>query len=947
MFKKNFLIIFIIVLSIFTLYIQLNPLMKIHPLKKDSYTININESPMFKLLPEYVNSYYTAKLNKYFIHPASNQPTKVTFTFTKDLSLKLDFSIQQGSPTGDIEFIINKNKEKVKNLIVTTIKSDTIILHVKRGDKIEIIADKHGSNAGDWGNIELFEKDDLYTLKKFIIPFLWSLLFIFFFAKEHLFIAVNSYLTFLLILFAEKLSFGAMSFETVMSYTILIFSFAFLFVLIYQELNLLKRFKIATIFSSIVIFFIYTIPLAIIIYTYNFHHSITTEILFAVFQTNEDESFQFITSSIHMKYIIIFIFVTLFVTSLLYLQELKETKKIEKSLLIVIIILLLTISSMGYSNLRLPNFILDNYTDYNKELNKLMKVQKQRKAGKIDFKAIKKEKGETYILVIGESLNKYHMGIYGYFRNTTPMLSELLNKTSILTFNNTYPNYTQTMQALSFALTEANQYNNKKYFDSLSIINIFNKAKFDTYWITNQIMLGTFDNLISILGYDAKYLIQLNHHHGWESILSYDDKSIKALKKVLDKKTTKNRLIIIHLEGSHFLYRLRYPHDNFKKFKNKLTQLEFGKYYKNQEINDYDNSVYYNDYVVSNLLKLLQKQQGTNAFLYFSDHGEDVLRGYRHHTPNLTPEMGQIPMLMWFSEDYKKKYKNKYNNLASHKNSLFSNDMIYDTFISLANITTDRYNVAYDYSSNKYKLKPTDALYLHGKKYYTEDKNYIYWRDRNSRFLKENNLIDKVTIKSTNVIGKFHEIVYDGFNSFSLDIYCHREKLYIGTKDKYIKHELNEYLEKISLSLINRLYIDLDNLNTENSDTVLNKLESLNNLYKIKDKTTLIVNTQNNISKFTAKNWTVSYRLNTNSTNTNWEELQDWLEKNDISCINLDKAIYSLTKEKLKDLNISYNIETNLSIKNKNFENNPILTEFNHETDVQSIFIIFPSLYEL
>ncbi len=940
MFKKKILIIFIIVLSVFALYIQVNPLMKIQPLKLDYYTININKSPMFKLLPQF--------MNRYFIHPTSNKPTKVTFTFTKNLLLKLDFSIQKGSPSGDIEFIVKKNRKKLKNLIVTTIKSDTITLYAERGDKIEIIADKHGSNAGDWGNIELFEKDDLYTLKKFLIPFLWSLLFIFFFAKEHIFIAINSYLSFLLILFAEKLSFGTMGFETIMYYTILIFSLAFLFVLIYQELNIIKKFKIATIFSFIVIFFIYTIPLAIIIYTYNFNHSITSETLFAIFQTNKDESFEFITSSINIKYIIIFIIFTLFVASLLYIQELRETRKIEKSLLFFIIIILLTIFTMGYSYLRLPNFILDNYTQYNYELNKLMSMQKKRKSGEISFNATKKEKGETYILVIGESLNKYHMSTYGYLRNTTPRLSELANKNSILLFNNTYPNYTQTMQALSFALTEANQYNRKKYFDSLSIINIFNKASFDTYWITNQIMLSNFDNLISILGYDAKHLVQLNHHHGMESIFSYDGKSIEALKKILDKKTTKNRLIIIHLQGSHFAYSLRYPHDKFSKFKDKITQLEFGKYYKNKEVNDYDNSVYYNDYIIANLLKLLQKQQGANALLYFSDHSEDVLRGYKHHTPNLTPEMGQIPMIIWLSEDYKNKYKYKYKILATHKNNLFSNDMIYDTLIGLANITTDRYNTAYDFSSNKYNLKPKDALYLHGKRYYTEDNNYIYWRDRNSRYLNENNLTDKITIKSTNTIGKFNEIIYNGLNSFSLDIYYNSKKLYIGTKDKYIKHSLKEYLEKISLFNINSLYINLDNINRNNSDTILNELENINRLYKLKDKATLILNTKDiNISKFKMRGWMISYKLDNNLKNINWEELKDWLQKNDISFVNIDKNTYSLVKEKLKDLNISYNIETNLSTKNKNFENSSVLKELYKENNIKSIFILFPSLYEL
>jgi len=79
--------------------------------------------------------------------------------------------------------------------------------------------------------------------------------------------------------------------------------------------------------------------------------------------------------------------------------------------------------------------------------------------------------------------------------------------------------------------------------------------------------------------------------------------------------------------------------------------------------------------------------------------------------------MTQIPMIAWFSD--------KYYSLQKHKNTLFSNDILYDIMVGLFDIRTDKYNAKYDFSSKEYNLDPKDASLLHGKKYYTEKDNYI------------------------------------------------------------------------------------------------------------------------------------------------------------------------------------------------------------------------------
>ena len=67
-------------------------------------------------------------------------------------------------------------------------------------------------------------------------------------------------------------------------------------------------------------------------------------------------------------------------------------------------------------------------------------------------------------------------------------------------------------------------------------------------------------------------------------------------KKILAKKTSHTRAILVHLMGNHGSYVSRYPIERFEKYNNSLNKENFGSTaYLNTIINVYDNSVLYND----------------------------------------------------------------------------------------------------------------------------------------------------------------------------------------------------------------------------------------------------------------------------------------------------------------------------------------------------------------
>jgi len=553
-------------------------------------------------------------------------------------------------------------------------------------------------------------------------------------------------------------------------------------------------------------------------------------------------------------------------------QEEKETSKIEKSLLLFMIVLTLGMTGLERRDIRLfsfAKFAKEGAKHHAEELKLFQKTQKKRKTGVIEFKAKKDKKGETYIVIIGEALNKKHMGIYGYLRNTTPLLSEKTINSELLLFSNTYSNHTHTMPALSFSLTEANQYNNKNYYASLSLVDIFNKAEIETYWITNQTINGACDNLVSIIAHEADHFVALNHTVGKKiNTLKHDGESINEVKKILAQKTDKNRVIFVHLIGNHWSYSSRYPKDKYTIYKEELKLGELGTLAsKNPNINDYDNSVLYNDHVVNSILEEVQKEKGVNGFIYMSDHAYDVIRNISHLSRKFTYEMTQIPMIAWFSDDYKKEYSDKYNTFVSHQNTLFSNDMFYDTIVGLFDVETDKYNTKYDFTSKDYKLDPKDALVLHGKKYYTDKGNYSYWQLVNTQYLVDSNLSSRIIPHRVNSIGKLKDIWNDGFRSFELDAsFGNNDTTFfqVGHDHGEMGLKIEDFLLSVDFQKIEKVWLDFKNLNQNNYRQALERLEYLDKKYAIKKKFIVESQTTSPFFKEVRKaGWHTSYYMPT------------------------------------------------------------------------------------
>ena len=213
------------------------------------------------------------------------------------------------------------------------------------------------------------------------------------------------------------------------------------------------------------------------------------------------------------------------------------------------------------------------------------------------------------IIIQGEAANKDYMSIYGYDKNTTPFFSSLKSKENFYIFNAIAPT-NQTRHSVPILHTKANVHNFMKLFlHSRSDVGYYRDYGYETYWISNQGSVGTHDTSISTMAHEAnKYF--------FENIMYSDAKPDQVLLSYLNKNevNNKNEFYVLHLIGSHFKYTERYTQEHAL-FKNP-TSLE----------EEYDNTIFYTDYILKNIFHYFLKKfpKEKILFVYISDHGEVV-----------------------------------------------------------------------------------------------------------------------------------------------------------------------------------------------------------------------------------------------------------------------------------------------------------------------------------
>jgi heptose-I-phosphate ethanolaminephosphotransferase len=240
------------------------------------------------------------------------------------------------------------------------------------------------------------------------------------------------------------------------------------------------------------------------------------------------------------------------------------------------------------------------------------------------------------------------MGLYGYHRPTTPRMEMQRNELDV--YSDVVTPETHTITVMQKVLTFANHNHPEYYHEKASVVELFNAAGFETYWISNQAYITVSYGAISR---------QSKHVYDFNLVGQPDGILLPSLKNALNDSIKGNKAIFIHLMGNHYKYNMRYPasfnHFDYKK-DGDLADLDFRDDEAKKIIDEYDNSILYGDFIYDSILKELKALDVSSWFLFFSDHGEEVYDTRKisgHHLSNVYPCQSRVPFVLWRSEKYR------------------------------------------------------------------------------------------------------------------------------------------------------------------------------------------------------------------------------------------------------------------------------------------------------
>ena len=335
---------------------------------------------------------------------------------------------------------------------------------------------------------------------------------------------------------------------------------------------------------------------------------------------------------------------------------------------------------------------------------------------------------EVYVMVVGETARTHNFSLYGYPRNTNPLLSKT---PGIKAFPNVTTQSNTTHKSVPMLLSAASAEDFERLFHEKGILAAFKEAGFHTVFISNQLPNHSFIDFLGEQADEHYFLKKEDASQGNH----YDEDLLQKLDEILplaDASSSahyhyryRKLFVVLHSYGSHFNYQERYPR-SFAYFKPD-SRSEAKPENRRDLLNAYDNTIRYTDYILHGIIERLQKWEGvqtktdgvydqpTSAMLYTSDHGENIFDDERclflHAAPKASDYELHVPFIIWTSAGFSKQYPDILKALGENRSKQVQSSLsAFHTMLGIGGIQT-RYRLD-EYSVASGKYHPTKLLYL-------------------------------------------------------------------------------------------------------------------------------------------------------------------------------------------------------------------------------------------
>jgi lipid A ethanolaminephosphotransferase len=298
---------------------------------------------------------------------------------------------------------------------------------------------------------------------------------------------------------------------------------------------------------------------------------------------------------------------------------------------------------------------------------------------------------ELIIFVVGETVRADRFSLNGYERKTNPFLE----KEGVFSFSNFWSCGTSTAVSVPcmFSIYNQSEFNASKAQATENLLDVLKHAGVNVLWIDNN---SSSKGVAVRVPYESYKTPKSNPACDIEC---RDVGMLSHIQAYIDEHQKGDIFIVLHQMGSHGpAYYKRYPAE-FEKFAPACKTNQLENCSKAEIDNSYDNTIIYTDYFLSEVIKLLKRNDTKfeSAMFYVGDHGESLGEHgiYLHGIPLvIAPEAQRhVPAVVWFSGNYDELDR---KSLAVKKDGKYTHDNVFHTVLGFMEIETSVYKKEMD-----------------------------------------------------------------------------------------------------------------------------------------------------------------------------------------------------------------------------------------------------------
>lgn len=315
---------------------------------------------------------------------------------------------------------------------------------------------------------------------------------------------------------------------------------------------------------------------------------------------------------------------------------------------------------------------------------------------------------EIYVMVIGEASRAANWQLYGYDRQTNPLLSA---EDDVVVYKNVVTQSNATHKSVPLILSSVSADNHSEIYNRRGIVQLYKEAGFRTLVISCQ---APNRGLVEIMCNEADQTIYMNGLH--------DGAMLEPLRRAIEVDTS-DLFVVLHTYGSHFNYRERYPNE-FSYF-TPDDDVSISKNNRERMVNAYDNSIIYTDWFLSEVICTLRETNVCTAMFYCADHGEDLYDDSRarflHSSPTITYYQTHVACLGWYSQEWQSLYPEKAAAAKANTMAPATTHSVFHSVAQLAPFETEYIKPSvsfvsdeFDYSAERHYLDDHCNAQLYG-----------------------------------------------------------------------------------------------------------------------------------------------------------------------------------------------------------------------------------------